>query len=40
LEKQMDSLKELNTDSSRVAKDVSVLRKSVKKLEERVNVKK
>ena len=35
----MDSLKELNTDSKQVAKDVAMLRKSVKKLEERVNVK-
>ena len=39
LEEQMDSLKELNTDSKHVAKDVAMLRKSVKKLEERVNVK-
>ena len=39
LEEQMDSLKELNTDSKQVAKDVAMLRKSVKKLEERVNVK-
>jgi len=39
LEEQMDSLKELKTDSKHVAKDVAMLRKSVKKLEERVNVK-
>ena len=38
LEKQMDSLKELNMDSTQVSKDVAMLRKSVKKLEARVNV--
>ena len=34
----MDSLKELNMDSTQVSKDVAMLRKSVKKLEARVNV--
>ena len=37
LEKQMDSLKELNTDSTKVAKDVRTLTKTVKELEARIS---